>query len=376
MAVETGACRDTLKKLESDLRSDTMKIEADPMDPVRPEARRLTLDEVLAEQQAAAREQLESLWRTLNDAYQESLAGWTANLSRRVAAMLAEEQQAGRREGRRELTEKLHQAVRRLRNAESRSEWAAALLDAAAPFCDRAIVLAWRGETLEWVGARGLDPEVGEAMASWRGPLEAAPAIRSVLSAGEPLAVSRSPEELSREIFEALGDAGSAQIWLLPILGRGRVAAVLLAGGCEAELDAGGLELAAAMAGATPAGPGWPPLEAPAPVRAPELPPRALPEWSQLSREDQELHLRAQRFARVQVAEIRLHQAQAVQTGRARGDLYGVLKTEIDAAREAFRTQFLEASPTMVDYLHRELVRTLAHEDAALLGKDYPGPLV
>jgi hypothetical protein len=30
----------------------------------------------------------------------------------------------------------------------------------------------------------------------------------------------------------------------------------------------------------------------------------------------------------------------------------------------------------MVDYLHPELVRTLANDDVELLGSDYPGPLV
>jgi len=30
----------------------------------------------------------------------------------------------------------------------------------------------------------------------------------------------------------------------------------------------------------------------------------------------------------------------------------------------------------MVDYLHLELLRTLANDDSDLLGKDYPGPLV
>jgi hypothetical protein len=30
----------------------------------------------------------------------------------------------------------------------------------------------------------------------------------------------------------------------------------------------------------------------------------------------------------------------------------------------------------MVDYLHLEMVHTLANDDAELLGKDYPGPLL
>jgi hypothetical protein len=98
--------------------------------------------------------------------------------------------------------------------------------------------------------------------------------------------------------------------------------------------------------------------------------------WFSLSREDRELHLRAQRFARVQVAEIRLYQSERVKNGRAAHDLYTSLHKEINSAREAFRREFLNASDSMVDYLHLELVRTLVNDDAAVLGKDYPGPMV
>ena len=36
----------------------------------------------------------------------------------------------------------------------------------------------------------------------------------------------------------------------------------------------------------------------------------------------------------------------------------------------------MTVSPTMVDYLHLELVRSFADDDARMLGPDYPGPLV
>ncbi|MDQ2901585.1 MAG: hypothetical protein M3Y07_17580, partial [Acidobacteriota bacterium] len=98
--------------------------------------------------------------------------------------------------------------------------------------------------------------------------------------------------------------------------------------------------------------------------------------WGRLSPEDQARHLRAQRFARVKVAELRLYRADAVRDGRERGELYRALRPEIDAARAEFHRDFIEVSPTMVDYFHLELLRSLAHEDDRLLGPDYPGPLV
>ena len=86
-------------------------------------------------------------------------------------------------------------------------------------------------------------------------------------------------------------------------------------------------------------------------------------------------HLRAQRFARVQVAEMRLYRPQDVASGRARRDIYGALRETVDLAREAYRSQFLSALPGMTDYLHEELLHTLANDDATLLGPLYPGPL-
>ncbi len=86
--------------------------------------------------------------------------------------------------------------------------------------------------------------------------------------------------------------------------------------------------------------------------------------------------LRAQRFARVRVAEIQLYHAPAMKTGRASRDVYAALKPQIDAAREAYRAAFLTPVNGTADYLHAEFVRSLANDDASLLGPAYPGPLV
>jgi hypothetical protein len=90
---------------------------------------------------------------------------------------------------------------------------------------------------------------------------------------------------------------------------------------------------------------------------------------------DPETHLKAQRFARVKIAEIRLYQASQVRSGRVAEDLYGALKPQIDAAREAYRGQFLTPVHGIPDYVHLELIKTLANDDAALLGPTYPGPM-
>jgi hypothetical protein len=88
-----------------------------------------------------------------------------------------------------------------------------------------------------------------------------------------------------------------------------------------------------------------------------------------------ETHLRAQRFAKVKIAEIQLYQADRVKTGQAARDIYSALRPHIDEARTAFASQFLTPANGTPDYLHQEMVRTLAHNDEALLGPLYPGPL-
>ena len=61
--------------------------------------------------------------------------------------------------------------------------------------------------------------------------------------------------------------------------------------------------------------------------------------------------------------------------GRASKDLYKRMKAVIDRSREAFDRRFGNALGKQCDYLHDELVSTLAGNDPTLLGSDYPGPL-
>jgi hypothetical protein len=95
-----------------------------------------------------------------------------------------------------------------------------------------------------------------------------------------------------------------------------------------------------------------------------------------ISRDEEERHSRAQRFARVQVAEIRLYHSQAVKSGRADQNIYKALKPQIDEVRRIYQEQYLKDAPNMVDYLHQEILRTLANGNSELLGPEYPSPLV
>ncbi|HZT32410.1 MAG TPA: hypothetical protein VFA33_21150 [Bryobacteraceae bacterium] len=282
---------------------------------------------------------------------------------------------------RRQLADHLNQSVRRLRQAEGFQQISATLADAGSAFCNVAAVFSVTSGEVAGVAVCGLRPEDAAArFPALRFAVSRAAAFAGVLETRDPVTALCSPAELSAELAALFGHAPDDRVCLFPVTVDQDVRAVLYAFG---ELQAAPLELLAqAASGALevqarriPAGRQEPEPEElvrilPAPVRS------AKPGWEDLSPQEQQIHLRAQRFARVQVAEMRLHHSEGVRGGRSRADLYGELRAAIDAARSAYRELFLGTCPSMVDYLHLELLSTLAHNDEALLGKDYPGPLV
>ena len=113
---------------------------------------------------------------------------------------------------------------------------------------------------------------------------------------------------------------------------------------------------------------------APAPEPPPPPPAPAGADLSQLSEEDQKAHKDAKRFARLLVSEIELYNKTKVADGRKNSDIYKRLKSDIERSRQTFEKRFAKTAAKQVDYFHEELVRTLAGNDASLLGSEYPGP--
>ncbi|HWR53281.1 MAG TPA: hypothetical protein VN428_19400 [Bryobacteraceae bacterium] len=268
----------------------------------------------------------------------------------RLAAELdAASAAAGERE-RRALGEHWNRSVRRLLRYENEASWAAALADAAKPFAQDVVVFLVRGGVLEGAGLSV--------------PVEKAPAFRNALESRDTVIAMRTAGELSDEIAAARGASRKLRCCVFPVVAADRVPAVLYADGESVDVNA--LEAITAIAGVAIAARAKPDplagIAAAAPQAAAGAPPLV---------DDSPETLRARQFARVRVAEIMLHRNGAVRAGRERRDLYSALEKEIDTAREAYARTF--ALPD--DYLHSELVRTLANGDAATLGEGYPGPL-
>jgi hypothetical protein len=230
----------------------------------------------------------------------------------------------------RALAEQLNQGVRRLRQAADMAEWSATVLDITGRFCSKSTLVP-----------------AAEAKAA---------ALASVIESGELVVAVRTRDEVSDRF------AGPGRVYLFPIA----KAFVLVA---EEPVEPSALELLTSVAAL--ARPQDKTLLAIAAAPAPV----ARPAWESLPKAEQEMHLRAQRFARVKVAEMLMAYPDAVAAGREGGRLYDTLQLPIDGARRQYESDFMSASATMVDYLHLELVRTLAQDDDMRLGEEYPGPL-
>jgi hypothetical protein len=280
---------------------------------------------------------------------------------------------------RREFADQLNQAVRRMRLAADREELDATLVDAASCLAVGAAVFRLEDDAAAGVRMRGVGEEAVEAFQKLRIPLASAAALAGAAETRDPVIAAGISSEVSQEMTDLLGHSAESRVAIFPITMRERTVALLYAWGNP---QGPALEILAQVASAIrtamepPPTPPEPPLPPEPQLLQIEPAPEPASTWDSLSAGEQQLHLRAQRFARVQVAEIRLYEPEAVQSGRVAHDLYGALRKQIDDSRGGFHRSFFAACPSMVDYLHLELVHTLANDDPELLGKDYPGPMV
>jgi hypothetical protein len=354
----------------------------------------LSVERLIEEARQSAAEQLEAAWQLHVERVEEQLrTGWREHIQsvlderfadlasqirreaeRVIAAQVEECRRVEAAGAAREATASVHQSARRLFAIENLAQWTAALSGGACDFAERAAVLTVSdsptGRTL------ALSVDSGGAVVEGEIPIEEAPAFQSAVESGEPVVSLCGAREISATLESAFGPAHGQRAYLFPVWGPRSVVAVLYADGDPDKVDVCALELLSSLAGAV-----WQ-LRAAAPARsllgiAAALPAgRPAAAFEDLPAEEREVHMRAQRFARVQVAELRLYKSDAVKNGRAAGTLYALLREDIDRGREVFRAQYVDACASMVDYFHAELVRTLANDDASLLGSEYPGPLV
>ena len=92
---------------------------------------------------------------------------------------------------------------------------------------------------------------------------------------------------------------------------------------------------------------------------------------NQLTAEEQELHRRANRVAKVSMQDIKMLRPEQVRLGREKKDLCVRLKDDIEKAHREYDRRFKPIMDHPVDYFYRWLVEILADGDAHALG-EYP----
>lgn len=312
-------------------------------------------------------------------------------LSRELAA--AEEVAAARgaEAARNSATEALELAVRRIRHASSITEIGSALLETASQYCGHAALLVHKGESVTGWRAGGASAEANGAAEAWarlQVAVAAAPAFGQVIETRDAVVSLCLPDHLSPALVELLGAGPGEKIYLFPLSLRQKVVAILCAHGPGpgAGLQPAALGLLCSLTEAWMEVLSFRPAAQPARERdeeegAARPQPAAAqarpmpPGWETLSPGERDMHLRAQRFARVLVADLQLYRPSEIREGRGSGNLYGRLKEEIDKSREAYQRKFGQPPTANIDYFHLELLHTLAGDLASLLGPDYPGPV-
>jgi hypothetical protein len=295
------------------------------------------------------------------------LEGRLSQLSLEVDGLFAE----ARDRARRECADQLNQAVRRIHQAADWDELGATLLDAAGAFANGAALFRIAGEIAKGERIRGVPEQAAEAFHALEIPLSSAAALAGAVESRDPVIAATTPREVSPDLAKLLDHPSDGRVSIFPVVVRDRVPALLYAWG---SVQGPAIELLTQVAAAAWSAMPQPP--APGLVTIQPAPPHPASAWDRLPPEEQRIHLRAQRFARVEAAGMRLFQGDAVRAGRAGRNLYDTLRNSIDAAREAFRLSFFAPCSSMVDYLHLELVHTLANDDPDLFGNNYPGPMV
>lgn len=94
-------------------------------------------------------------------------------------------------------------------------------------------------------------------------------------------------------------------------------------------------------------------------------------EVNRLTPEEQELHRRANRVAKVSMQDIKMLRPEQVRLGREHKDICIRLKDDIEKAHREYDRRFKPIMDHPVDYFYRWLVEILADGDASLLG-EYP----
>ncbi|HEY2114627.1 MAG TPA: hypothetical protein VGJ51_06035, partial [Candidatus Angelobacter sp.] len=190
-----------------------------------------------------------------------------------------------------------------------------------------------------------------------------------------------SAQEFDAGFISTVKAPADDQCLVLPLVVKDKVAAVIYADAGAAPggmLDASGLqaltrfaavwlELAALRKAGGPVT-----EEAPQPQPAAMAATAASPAAAPAVSDEDELHKKARRFAKLLVEEIKLYNQPRVEEGRQHKDLYDRLKVDIEKSRSTYDKRYAESAVASANYFTQELIRILADNDVSLMGAGFP----
>ncbi len=285
-------------------------------------------------------------------------------------------------------TDVLNSAVSSIQDAEAQPEILRALLEGAAKFSGRAALFVIRGGTATGWQARGFDDDDGIKKFS----VDTSDGL-AARAFQDRMPAAAAAAEFDSKFISAVGNPSDGNAVVLPLVVKEKVAALVYAdaGTGDGTLDPSALHLLVRSAGswlellalrkaggAAPAAEPEreaqpePPPRAPEPPPPPPPPPPA-PEEPAIPAQDQEVHKKAKRFAKLLVDEIKLYNQAKVSEGRQKRDLYDRLKEDIEKSRSTYEKRYGQTPAASGDYFTQEVIRILAENDASLMGGNFPG---
>jgi hypothetical protein len=273
-------------------------------------------------------------------------------------------------------TDQLNSSVESMQQFTAQADILRSLLDGAARFSGRAALFIVKGSSLTGWQGRGFAHE--DKLKSTNldaGHGLAGRAIR------DRAAVGAAAREFDSGFVSQQGAPSDGNAWLLPLVVRDKVAALLYSdAGIQAKkVDSSALQILVRSAGqwleiltarksngAQDASGAGATTSSPASHSAQTT-------VQSLSPEEQELHTKAKRFAKLLVDEIRLYNQAKVNEGRQSRDLYRILREDIEKSRDTYNRRYANTSVAEAGYFNEEVIRILAGNDASLLGSDFPG---
>jgi len=277
----------------------------------------------------------------------------------------------------------LNAAAALIQESTSQAEILRHLLEGAARFCGRAALFVVRAGAV--TGWQGIGFENNDSLKSVSLNGSAGPVARSIQ---ERATVTGPVTEFDADFVTAVGPPAEGSFVVLPLVVKEKVAALIYADGgavpdnrvdisaltllCRFTglwLELTALRKAGITASAEEGQQTQPQSAAPAATPAPQ--PAAAAAAAPASEED-ELHKKARRFAKLLVDEIKLYNQAKVSEGKQNRDLYQRLREDIEKSRATYETRFGGTPAASGNYFTQELISVLADNDIALMGGNFP----